>query len=79
MYLWVNGQKVGYSENSMAPAEFNVTPYVHEGENTLAVEVYSYSDGSYLEDQDMWRLSGIFRSVDLWTSLLIRKTETDAM
>lgn len=67
MYLWVNGQKVGYSENSMSPAEFNITPYVQQGENTLAVEVYSYSDGSYLEDQDMWRLSGIFRSVDLWT------------
>ena len=67
MYLWVNGHKVGYSENSMAPAEFNITQYVQEGENKLAVEVYSYCDGSYLEDQDMWRLSGIFRSVDLWT------------
>ncbi len=67
MYLWVNGHKVGYSENSMSPAEFNITPYVQEGENRLAVEVYSYCDGSYLEDQDMWRLSGIFRSVDLWT------------
>ncbi|MCQ2182166.1 MAG: DUF4981 domain-containing protein [Bacteroidales bacterium] len=67
MYVWVNGQKVGYSQNSMSPAEFNVTPYVHAGENRLAVEVYSYCDGSYLEDQDMWRLSGIFRSVDLWT------------
>ncbi|MCQ2065442.1 MAG: DUF4981 domain-containing protein [Bacteroidaceae bacterium] len=67
MYLWVNGQKVGYSQNSMSPAEFNITPYVRQGENRLAVEVYSYSDGSYLEDQDMWRLSGIFRSVDLWT------------
>ncbi len=67
MYVWVNGHKVGYSENSMSPAEFNITPYVQEGDNKLAVEVYSYSDGSYLEDQDMWRLSGIFRSVDLWT------------
>ena len=67
MYVWVNGHKVGYSENSMSPAEFNITSYVQEGENKLAVEVYSYSDGSYLEDQDMWRLSGIFRSVDLWT------------
>jgi len=67
MYLWVNGQKVGYSENSMAPAEFNITPYVNEGENRLAVEVYSYCDGSYIEDQDMWRLAGIFCSVDLWT------------
>ena len=67
MYVWVNGQKVGYSQNSMSPAEFNITPYVQAGENTLAVEVYSYCDGSYLEDQDMWRLSGIFRSVDLWS------------
>lgn len=67
MYVWVNGHKVGYSENSMSPAEFNITPYIQEGDNKLAVEVYSYSDGSYLEDQDMWRLSGIFRSVDLWT------------
>lgn len=67
MYVWVNGQKVGYSQNSMSPAEFNITDYVQPGENRLAVEVYSYSDGSYLEDQDMWRLSGIFRSVDLWT------------
>lgn len=67
MYVWVNGHKVGYSQNSMSPAEFNITPYVLPGENRLAVEVYSYSDGSYLEDQDMWRLSGIFRSVDLWT------------
>ena len=67
MYVWVNGHRVGYSENSMSPAEFNITPYIQEGDNKLAVEVYSYSDGSYIEDQDMWRLSGIFRSVDLWT------------
>lgn len=64
-YLWVNGQKVGYSEGSMTPAEFNLTPYLEEGENTLAVEVYRWSDGSWLEDQDMWRFSGIFRSVFL--------------
>lgn len=66
MYVWVNGEKVGYSQNSMSPAEFDVTSYVKPGENRLAVEVYRWSDGSYLEDQDMWRLSGIFRSVDLW-------------
>ncbi|NJM15854.1 MAG: hypothetical protein HC896_11245, partial [Bacteroidales bacterium] len=51
----VNGQKVGYSQGSMTPAEFNLTPYLQEGENILAVEVYRWSDGSYLEDQDMWR------------------------
>ena len=65
MYVWVNGQKVGYSENSMSPAEFDITSYIHKGENKLAVEVYRWCDGSYLEDQDIWRLSGIFRDVDL--------------
>lgn len=65
-YVWVNGQKVGYSQNSMGPAEFDVTKYLHEGSNKLAVEVYRWSDGSYLEAQDMWRLSGIFRTVQLW-------------
>lgn len=65
MYVWVNGKKVGYSENSMSPAEFDITSYIHKGENKLAVEVYKYCDGSYLEDQDMWRLGGIFRDVDL--------------
>jgi beta-galactosidase len=65
VYVWVNGQKVGYSENSMSPAEFDITKYVRKGENKLAVEVYRWCDGSYLEDQDIWRLSGIFRDVDL--------------
>lgn len=62
-YIWVNGRKVGYSENSMSPAEFNITSYIRPGKNLIAVEVYKYSDGSYLEDQDMFRFSGIFRSV----------------
>ena len=65
-YLWINGKKVGYSQNSMSPAEFDVTSYMREGKNKIAVEVYRWSDGSYLEDQDMWRLSGIFRPVELW-------------
>lgn len=65
MYLWINGQKVGYSENSMSPAEFEIGKYLRKGENKLAVEVYKWCDGSYLEDQDMWRLAGIFRDVDL--------------
>jgi beta-galactosidase len=65
MYLWVNGQMVGYHEDSMTPAEFNITKQVQPGENTVAVEVYRWSDGSYLEDQDMWRLSGIDRDVYL--------------
>ena len=66
MYVWVNGKKVGYSQNSMSPAEFDVTKFLKVGKNKLAVEVYRWCDGSYLEDQDMWRLSGIFRSVQLW-------------
>lgn len=66
MYVWVNGRKVGYSQNSMSPAEFDVTDFLKPGRNRLAVEVYRWSDGSYLEDQDMWRLSGIFRPVHLW-------------
>jgi len=66
MYLWINGQKVGYSENSMSPAEFEISRFLRKGENKLAVEVYKWCDGSYLEDQDMWRLAGIFRDVDLF-------------
>ena len=62
-YLWINGKLVGYSQDSRLPAEFNITPYVHRGENLVAVKVLRWSDGSYLEDQDMWRLSGIFRDV----------------
>ena len=71
MYVWVNGKRVGYSQNSMAPAEFDISSFVKEGRNRLAVEVYRWSDGSYLEDQDMWRLSGIFRPVQLWKRPLV--------
>lgn len=67
-YVWVNGDLVGYSEDSFTPAEFDLTPYVVPGENTLAVEVYRWSDASWLEDQDFWRLSGIFRDVFLFTT-----------
>ncbi|MHA1643384.1 MAG: glycoside hydrolase family 2 TIM barrel-domain containing protein [Promethearchaeota archaeon] len=65
-YIWINGNFVGYSQGSMTPAEFNITKYVKQGKNLLAVEVYRWSDGSYLEDQDMWRLSGIYRDVYLY-------------
>ncbi len=68
MYGWVNGQSVGYSEDSMTPAEFNITEFVQPGENTLAVQVIRWSDGSYLEDQDFWRMSGIFRDVFLFAT-----------
>ena len=64
-YLWINGEKVGYSQGSMTPATFNISEYIKEGTNEIAVEVYRWSDGSYLEDQDMWRLSGIYRDVRL--------------
>ena len=64
-YLWINGQMAGYSEESKTPAEFNITKYLRPGRNVLAAEVYRWSDGSYLEDQDMFRFSGIFREVYL--------------
>jgi beta-galactosidase len=66
-FIWVNGQKVGYSVNSRNAAEFDLTKYIKPGKNVLAVEVYRFSSASYLEDQDMWRLSGIFRNVTLWS------------
>lgn len=62
-YVWINGEKIGYSQGSMEPSEFNITPYLRKGKNRIALEVYRYSDGSYLEDQDMWRFSGIHRSI----------------
>ena len=65
MYVWVNEQMVGYSEDSKTPAEFNITKYLKKGTNSLAVEVYRWSDGSYLEDQDFWRMSGMTRDVFL--------------
>ena len=67
-FLWINGQKVGYSVNSRNAAEFDITKYLKPGKNLLAAEVYRYCAGSYLEDQDMWRLSGIFRNVTLWSA-----------
>jgi len=65
MYVWVNGEQVGYSEDSKTPAEFNITKYLKNGKNLLAVQVFRWSDGSYLEDQDFWRMSGITRDVYL--------------
>ncbi|HHL51925.1 MAG TPA: DUF4981 domain-containing protein [Flammeovirgaceae bacterium] len=65
MYVWVNGHMVGYSQGSKTPAEFDITPYIHPGENLLAVQVMRWSDGSYLECQDFWRMSGITREVYL--------------
>ncbi|MHB9756846.1 glycoside hydrolase family 2 TIM barrel-domain containing protein [Streptomyces sp. BYX5S] len=67
-YVWVNGTLVGYHEDSFTPAEYDITPHLTEGTNQLAVEVYRFSDGDWLEDQDMIRLSGIFRSVYLYST-----------
>jgi beta-galactosidase len=67
-YVWVNGKKLGYSEDSRTPAEFNLTAQLKPGSNLLAVEVYRFGDGAFLEDQDMWRMSGIFRDVYLWST-----------
>ncbi len=70
--VWVNGRKVGFSKDSKTPAEWRVTPYLRDGENTLAVEVLRWSDGSYLEAQDFWRLSGIERDVFLYAAPIVR-------
>jgi len=67
-YVWVNGKQVGYSEGSMEQAEFNITSYLKPGLNLVAVEVYRFCDGSYLEDQDMWRFSGIYRDIYLYAT-----------
>ncbi len=79
--LWVNGQYVGMGKDSRTPVEFDITPVVHRGENTIAVENFRWCDGSYLEDQDFWRMSGIFRDVYLWSppDLHIRDFEIKAV
>jgi beta-galactosidase len=83
-YLWVNGQKVGMGKDSRTPVEFEISKYVTTGENVLAVENFRWCDGSYLEDQDFWRMSGIFRDVYLWSPPAVHirdfevKTDLDA-
>ena len=67
-YLWVNGERIGYSEDSYLPSEFNITKYLVEGENTIALQVYRFTSGSFLECQDYWRLTGIHRSCFLWAA-----------
>ncbi|KQM36375.1 glycoside hydrolase family 2 TIM barrel-domain containing protein [Sphingomonas sp. Leaf10] len=67
-YLWVNGQRIGYSEDSKLPAEFDVTAAIRPGRNIVAIELYRYADGSYLEDQDFWRVNGIERSITLYAA-----------
>lgn len=72
--IWVNGMEVGYSQDSRTPAVFDLSKYLRFGNNTIALQVYKYSDGSYFEDQDFWRLAGVFRNVNLyWTpEILVR-------
>ena len=67
LYAWINGEKVGYAEDSKLPSEFNITPFLKDGENEIAVQVFRWCDGSYVEDQDMLRFSGLFRDVSLWS------------
>ncbi len=66
-YVWVNGQKVGFHKDSRTPAEFDITSFLQPGKNLVAVENFRWCDGSYLEDQDFWRMSGIYRDVYLWS------------
>ncbi|MDR2682807.1 MAG: DUF4981 domain-containing protein, partial [Dysgonamonadaceae bacterium] len=72
MYIWLNGQFVGYSEVTKSPTELDITPYIQTGKNRIAIEGYRWSDGAYLEDQDFWRLSGFDRSVYLYSTAQIR-------
>lgn len=68
MYVWVNGKYIGYSEDSYLPAEFRITDALKPGENCIAVQVYRFTSGSLIEDQDYWRLTGIIRDVILWSA-----------
>lgn len=72
MILWVNGKEVGYHEDGMLPSEFNITKYLQSGENDITVKVLKWSKGSYLEDQDYWRLSGIYSDVYLYSTPGVR-------
>lgn len=67
-FIWINGQRVGYSQNAKNPAEFNITPYVRDGENSIALEIYRWSNASYVEKQDMLDMSGLEREVFIYSS-----------
>lgn len=67
-YIWINGEKVGYAEDTHLPSEFNITKYIHNGKNSISLQVFRWSDGSYLEDQDGWRMSGVFRDISLYST-----------
>lgn len=90
MYVYLNGEYIGYSQGSMTPAEFDITDYVKEGENTLAAKVMRFSDATYIENQDMWIFSGIYREVyvvaepqvtveDIYAAAVLDETYTDGL
>ena len=74
-YVWINGERVGYSQGSMEASEFNISKYLRPGSNDIAIEVYKYSDGSYLEDQDFWRFGGIHRDVNIYHTPDVRLSD----
>ena len=77
-FVWINGNYVGYSQGSKLPAEFNITPYLQQGENTIALQIFRWTDGSFLECQDFWRMSGIERSVFLYAQPKMRIADVEA-
>lgn len=77
-FVWINGEFVGYSQGSKLPAEFNITPYLQQGENTIALQIFRWTDGSFLECQDFWRMSGIERSVFLYAQPKMRIADVEA-
>lgn len=79
MHIWVNGEQVGYSEGTKTAVEFDITPYLHSGDNLLAIEGYRWADGSYLEDQDFWRLSGFDRGVKIYSVDRVRIADVFAI
>ncbi len=78
-FVWINGEFVGYSQGSKLPAEFNIGPYIKEGKNTIALQIFRWSDGSYLECQDFWRISGIERSVFIYSQPKVRMVDIEAI
>lgn len=79
MHIWLNGQKVGYSQGTKTAVEFDITPYITKGDNILAIEGYRWSDGSYLEDQDFWRLSGFDRKIKIYSVAKVRIADVFAL
>lgn len=77
-FVWINGEFVGYSQGSKLPAEFNISPYLKKGKNTIALQIFRWTDGSFLECQDFWRISGIERSVFIYSQPKVRIADFEA-